>query len=440
MFISKTLNFYKREDIRNEIVRVAQDKEIAIKFGENGFGKRPEIIQYVSDILDFAKKGATSFHCSEEIWHNPLQISTGLKKSDLDELRKGWDLVLDIDCQLLEYSKIAAFYAIKVLKHHGIKSITCKFSGNKGFHIAVPFESFPNNVGGKQTSDLFPEAPRRIAAYIKYLIKDPVSASIMRLEKNSFETIVKKSGKSASEIIRFELNEFGDKVEKLNAEPFLDIDTILISSRHLFRMPFSFHEKSELVSIPINIDEILSFKKEFAKPENVVVNQEFLSRTVEKNEASSLLVEAFDFEVKEEIAVKSVQRKAFEVPENAVPEEFFPPCIKRIFQGLEDGKKRSLFVLINFLDSLGWSQQQIEDRLIEWNKNNPEPLRDTYLLGQLRYKTQHKDKVPPPNCDNPAYYKGLSICMPDDFCKKIKNPLQYSKLKHDKTKKKPVKK
>ena len=126
MFIGKTLKFYKRVDIRKEIIRVAEDKEIAIKYGEKGFGKRPDIIRYEDDILELAKKGATYFHCSEENWENPLSISTELNKRELTDLRKGWDLVLDIDCALLEYSKIAAFYTVKVLKHYDIKSITCK--------------------------------------------------------------------------------------------------------------------------------------------------------------------------------------------------------------------------------------------------------------------------------------------------------------------------
>ena len=44
----------------------------------------------------------------------------------------------------------------------------------------------------------------------------------------NFSKIIKKTGRNFTEITRVEKNEFGDDVPKLNAEPFLDIDTMLI--------------------------------------------------------------------------------------------------------------------------------------------------------------------------------------------------------------------
>ncbi|MAG38816.1 hypothetical protein CMO90_01900 [Candidatus Woesearchaeota archaeon] len=428
MFISKTLKFYKREDVRAEIVRVAEDREVAIKYGDRGFGKRPDVLRYESDVLEYAKKGATSFHCSEERWNNPLQLTPGKRPSEMNNLRSGWDLILDIDCKFLEYSKIAAFYTVKALKHFGLKSITCKFSGNKGFHIAVPFESFPKTIGGTLSKELFPEAPRRIATYIKHIIKNLVSEAVLKLEKNNFESIVKKTGQKALDIIRKEKNSLGDEEEKLNAEPFLDIDTILISSRHLFRMPYSFHEKSQLVSVPINIDKILSFKKEQAKPENVLIKNKFLSRKSTSNEANKLLLQAFDFEVNIE-EQKERKERSYEEIKDALSEELFPPCIKAILKGLQDGRKRSVFILSNFLLNTGWNKKQIEDRMDEWNKNNRVALKQVYIIGQLSYGNRRKEKIPPPNCDNKAYYKGLQVCKPDSLCSKIRNPLQYTRIK-----------
>jgi len=442
MFISKTLKFYKREDVQEEILRVAEDREVAVKYGEGGFGKRPDVLRYKTDILEHAKRGATSFHCSEERWTNPLQIDTTLRSAEMDELRAGWDLVLDVDCKLLEYSKIAAQYTVKVLKHYGLKSITCKFSGNKGFHIAVPFESFPEIIGGTSTKKLFPEAPRKIAAYIKHMIKEPVSDAILKLEKHDFEKIVKKTGKQPSDIIRVETTNFGDKIEKLNAEPFLDIDTILISSRHLFRMPYSFHEKSELISIPIHPDKISSFNKEQAKPENVKLGVVFLDKNAQKNEATNLLVQAFDFEVKEEDEGNIIKKEvSYEEITDAISEQLFPPCIKNILNGLDDGKKRAVFILSNFLLNVGWNQEQIKERLKEWNKKNKEPLKEVYVEGQLRYTAQRKQKILPPNCNNKSYYIDMRMCKPDSFCKKIKNPVNYTLLKaKDLSKKKNHKK
>ena len=63
-------------------------------------------------------------------------------------LRKGWDLVIDIDCPYWPYSKIIADLVVKALRHHHISAISAKFSGNKGFHIGVPFEAFPQKIAG----------------------------------------------------------------------------------------------------------------------------------------------------------------------------------------------------------------------------------------------------------------------------------------------------
>jgi hypothetical protein len=436
MFLAKTLSFYKREDIQQEIVKQAKDKEVAFRF-DDFFGKRPEILAYPNDVLELAKQKMTSLHCSEELWNSPLQLSTELKRKDLDSLRKGWDLILDIDCHFFEYSKIAAHYTIKALKYNGVKSITVKFSGNKGFHIAVPFEAFPESIDGQPVKNMFPEAPRRIAEYVKFLMQEPLSKAIMKVEKNNFQKIIAKTGMKAEQIIRYNINEFGDKIPSLNVDPFLEIDTLLISPRHLYRMPYSFNEKSWLVSVPIDINAVLKFKKEDAKPENIKVEHPFLDRKIASADAEKLLKNAFDFkpasgsfeEEEESLEKRDAKQKSYSLPEKAIGEEHFPPCINIILKGLEDGKKRSCFALINFLASCGWDYEMIEQRLLSWNEKNREPLRPQYILGQLRYAKQGKEILPPPNCNNLAYYKGLSICKPDEFCTKIKNPLQYAKRK-----------
>ncbi len=438
--ISKTLTYYKREDIRKAIVEGAKDKEIAIKFGDKGYGKRPDILQYPNDVLEFAKQRATSFHASEELWKNPLQLSTNLKKSQMDELRKGWDLVLDIDCHFLEYSKIAADLVIKALKYAGIESISCKFSGNKGFHIAVPSEAFPERIGNQKTSDLFPEAPRRIAMYIKELIKEPLSKKIIEIEKGSFHNVIRKTAMKAIEITRHITNAFGDRVPKLNAEPFLDIDTILISSRHLYRIEYSLHEKSGLVSIPINPNKVLDFYKDIAKPDNFKMSRyKFLDRSnAKRTEGKSLLIQAFDFKPKEEEEKQIKTERKFEIPEKAIPEDYFPPCIIKGLKGLEDGKKRFMFILCNFLDNLGWDYDEIEKFIKEWNKKNKEQLRETLIVGHVRYKKQQKKKILPPNCDKQMYYKDMRLCSPDNLCEKIKNPVNYTVRKSRGLKKKTI--
>jgi hypothetical protein len=95
-------------------------------------------LQYKSDVFELVKRGATSFHCSEELWENPLNIQTGMNEKQLNELRIGWDLLLDIDSKYIDYSKIYAKIIINFLEFSGVKNVGIKFSGSKGFHIIVP--------------------------------------------------------------------------------------------------------------------------------------------------------------------------------------------------------------------------------------------------------------------------------------------------------------
>lgn len=417
--LSTLLKFYKRKDICDAIVKAADDKEVAIKFGDKGFGRRPDVLKYPKDVLEFAKKGATSFHCSEELWINPLQLNPALSRKDMDELRKGWDLVLDIDCPVWEYSAVAADLLVHALKYHGVNTVSVKFSGNHGFHIAVPFDAFPRTVHGTPTRILFPEGPRKIAFYLGEMIRPHLARKL--IESEDIKTICKKICK-----------DFKDVVKNGRFDPFevLQIDTVLIATRHLYRMPYAFNEKSGLISIPLRPEEILKFRKEDAKPENVKVDLNFLDQTPEPNEAKKLILQAFDFEVKQDkIKVKRTSGGEFSAPENAVPVDYFPPCINAILKGLQDGKKRSLFVLVNFLTSCGWEYDKIGELLENWNKKNPDQLRDVVVKGQLRYHKANKKKVLPPNCSNKSYYQDMHVCNPDNFCKKIKNPVNYAILK-----------
>ena len=159
------------QEIQEIIARESEKKEVGVFIEKiKSFGKRPDSIVYPSDVLEFAKKGATSFHFSEELWENPLALMQGVSKKNIDSLRIGWDLIIDIDAPF-EFSKICAFVIANAMEYHGIKNYSIKFSGNKGFHIGVPFESFPSSVNGVKIKDLFPEGAVRIANYLKEFMK-----------------------------------------------------------------------------------------------------------------------------------------------------------------------------------------------------------------------------------------------------------------------------
>jgi hypothetical protein len=324
----------------------------------------------------------------------------------------------------LEYSKLGADLLVQALRHHGVKHLSVKFSGNHGFHIGVPFEAFPETVNGVPTKSLFPEGPRRIAAYLQEMIRAPLSQRLLAL--HDIVSIAQRVGKTSNELVKGGV-----------FDPFavLGIDTILIASRHLYRMPYSLNEKSGLVSVVIRPEEIMKFEKENARPERVVPQLEFLSHHV-AGEAKKLIVQAFDFKLPEEKI--ELKKREFVEPSDAVPEAYFPPCIKAISQGLKDGKKRAVFVLINFLRSVGWEYDAIENYLKEWNKKNPEPLREVFIVGHLRYHKAQQKKVLPPNCINNGYMVDMGVCQPDNFCganvppgatgfaPRIKNPANYA--------------
>jgi len=428
------IEYYSKKDVQDEIIRTAKDKECVGRFGLQGFATRPDTINYGQEIMDQVESGITSFHFSEETWDNIYNISTGMNKKELDKQRKGWDLILDIDSKHFEISKICADLIIKALKYHDIKSISCKFSGNKGFHIAVPFEAFPQVIGNKETKLLFPEMPRLIAQYINHMITDKLSNAIIK----EFELNMPSKLREFSKLIGIEHSELITN-DKLNIDKIIEIDTILINSRHLCRAVYSVHEKSGLVSIPIDIDKVKEFQRDYARPDIISVERNvFLNRDhANPEECKQLLLQAIDFDKaqQKEYGENFIKTKTkidydesrFKETIKIIPDAF-PPCIKNILNGVGDGRKRALFVLINFLKTAGYDNEEITTIIYDWNKNNKEALRETYIKGQLSYMRRNK-VAPPPNCSN-SVYKDLQVCTPEPLCQRIKNPISQATRKH----------
>src|SRR3989344_1757025 len=94
--------YYSKPEIQKAIFSFSKNREVVPRYFE-GFGKRPDSLQYQGDIFEMVKKGATSFHCSEELWKDPLSIATGMKTEQLNEMRDGWDLLIDIDSKYIDY-------------------------------------------------------------------------------------------------------------------------------------------------------------------------------------------------------------------------------------------------------------------------------------------------------------------------------------------------
>src|SRR4030042_4062946 len=340
------LAYYSRSDIKKALYNFSKNRETVPSYMMEGFGKRPDSFQYEAELVSLVGKGATSFHCSEELWKDPLAISTEMTEEQLNDLREGWDLLIDIDCKYLEYSKMAAASLIKAMEFHGIEGVGVKFSGGKGFHIIVPWQAFPKEVYGQKTKDMFPKFPRLICQYLTEVAR-PILEEEMEKEEIKFTSKLdkgiiclkcKKMSEEFSQVVllcpsckREQSSEVAGEPKKRkcpdckmemvgkarkefykckncnidsvhNPDNFrssidifkvLGVDVVLVSPRHLFRMPYSLHEGKALASVVLDKDKILNFQIKDANPLRVAV-KEFLPNAREE-EARELLIQAIDW-------------------------------------------------------------------------------------------------------------------------------------------------
>ncbi|MEM7819651.1 MAG: hypothetical protein QXD48_02370 [Candidatus Aenigmatarchaeota archaeon] len=399
------IEYYSREEIINELLKNAKNREIVGAFWDGTYDKRPNIIQYKNDIVQMAKNGVVSFHFSVEQWSNPMAISA----DNYNKLRIGWDMIIDVDSKLgLEEAKIATEMICKLLEKYGIKNYGLKFSGRRGFHISLPWIMFPKEIDYKPLTRLYPKIPRIIARFIRKKISEDLMKELIRMS----------GAKKLIEIL-------GEVPSKMNPFYFVEVEKDW-GNRHMFRAPYSLNEKTWLVSLPIKFSQLKNFSPEIANPNNIKIYDEFFKG--EEGEGIYLLTDALDWYaiIKKEKPKKEVTKINWE---KKITEDLFPPCIKSILSGLSDGRKRSIFTLVNFLRMCNWNWQEIEDKVFEWNTKNKQQLPRNIILSQLRWSQQNQ--MNPANCDNDLFYSDIGICKPDDICKGktdkiiIKNPLSY---------------
>jgi len=404
-----TSMYYSRPDIQKTIFDFSKNREITPRYFE-GFGKRPDSLQYPNEVMELVKKGATSFHCSEELWEDPMKISTSLNEKQLNELRIGWDLLLDIDSKYLDYSKIMAELVVKMLNFHGVKNVGIKFSGSKGFHIIVPWKAFPVEINDVKTSDMFPKYPRIILKYLTEKIKPELVKRITSISVSN-------------EYVK-------DVAESEKVIP----DLILVSPRHLFRAPYSLHEKTALSSAVLDLEEIKDFSPKDADPFKVKI-RDFVPDSTE-GEASRLLMQALDWNKENnpnEEENKNYETKIYNpIKLEKISDEYLPPSIRKILEGLSDGRKRALFILINLFRSIGMERNELEKRIYDWNNKNAVPLKEGYLKAQIFWSYRNKI-IPPPNYDK-DYYKGIGV-IPTEEEMRLKNPVNYVVKKSSEEKK-----
>jgi len=235
------LKYYSNPKIQKRILEFAKDREVVGSADDGAFASRPDTLMYPSDILERINRGVVAFHCSVEKWKNPMQLKTELTNVELNEIRKGFDFIIDIDSKAkIEHAKITTLIVHGFLKEYGVES-TVKFSGSRGFHISIAENAFPSSIDFKKIAVRYPEVPQALANFIRERIADQILDELVTFE----------GGVSA-------LINTVETISELSAYQFVDLEKNW-GSRHLFRMPFSLHPKKWLVSVPLSLDELKNF-------------------------------------------------------------------------------------------------------------------------------------------------------------------------------------
>lgn len=497
---SITKLYYSNPKVQEALLSFSLDREVVPRYFES-FGKRPDTLQYNSDIMGLVNKGATSFHASEEIWNDPLAISSDMTQKEMSENRKSWDLLIDVDSPFLDLSIDAAIFLIEELEKYNIFSYGIKFSGSKGIHLIVPGKAFPENFNGQITKKMFPEWPRAIVGYLMDKVKPKLSSKWKKetidfdavkermnlskedlvsincpkcngaahkkvkvffkcdncntplerpdykvtakklrcindtckgffeiiksedyflCEKCGFSTLNKSEIVSRNKITLSSKEEYASEFkEDTKTELIAPLDLVLVAPRHLFRMPYSLHEKTSLASVVLDKEELKSFSPAMANPLKVVIKSFY--REAKPGEALQLLQDSLRW--KSENEPKEERKRISEeyvADFTGVTEDMYPQSIKKLLKGLQEGRKRGLFVLLTFLRCLNYPDNYVSQKVHDWNKINDPPLKEGYVKSQLDWHFKQKKKILPPNYSNDSFYKDLKLIekLPD-----AKNPL-----------------
>ncbi len=372
--------YYSSEAIQEQLLAMTEKREVVPRFMD-AFGKRPSLVNMPGDLQAWVKKGATSLHASVERWRNPLHIG----QQDAEELRTGWDLLIDIDASRmpphlqnkgLQYSLELLKLLLEELRAHNVQHYSVKFSGNRGFHIMINQEAFPETIKGSPQAAWYPTLPKQIITYLRERVKDAFTAQILGTYATTYD---------------------------IDPYEIIDVENSW-SHRHLFRMPYALNEKTWLVSVPLTEDALEEFRTVDALPEKVEGSVAFMPDN-KKDEAADLVVESLDFaEQQEPVEVEQRPQKIPESVSDKIPQTYFPPPIQKLLEGVRDGRKRSLFILISFLKHMNYPWRELEEEIWAWNQRNAEPLRNSYIRGQLNWHRQQNKQILPPNYDKEGFY------------------------------------
>jgi DNA primase len=160
--------------------------------------------------------------------------------------------VLDIDPNKCDFEcvKIASFALVEILESLDLKYLL-KFSGNKGFHFLFSLGEPPKKLAGEKIW----EFERGLISYLRGKLEDKLQKS---KDRDKFEKFLKKDDPITI-----------DKSSDQKEHNLILLDKLILHEKANIRSPYSLHEKTKLVSLPINKEQIIDFEpKKEADPKN----------------------------------------------------------------------------------------------------------------------------------------------------------------------------
>jgi len=407
---------YSNKEIRELLYNFFSHREVMVRTAQNKV-IRPAPVINEADIMALVNIGAISFHAS-------------IDKYDQERIGEGTynivgrDLVVDIDIKYLpkdlgyEHPYELAKEIVKVMYDHVLsrmhcKSLWIKYSGNRGFHIVIPYEEIPKTILGLPFNEYALVFHRSLLLLLKYIAYSYLEDSVLM-----------------------------DTRETVTSEDIVDIDLQIASPRHMIRAPYSVHEKTGLVSVVVPIKGLMSFDIESAKPpidEIIPLPSEYIENNefIEDILVYTFIVSSSEFRLENvfrELSLKKLAKKIrtrhayYRKKLSKINyEDIYPPCVRRMLEGLEDGRKRSLFHLTTFFKAIGLPADEVLLKLKEWNQKNKEPLSDKMIEYTVKYHYDENRKYLPYSCQRIKEEFGDTICKPDKYCKlyQVKHPLSY---------------
>lgn len=357
--------YYEQSAIQQRLFEIAPQREIVPAFNGQIY-HRPDVLENQQTLDAWIRDGMTSVHGSVELYSDPIELDQEYPH----HLRTGWDLIIDIDSHAedLAPAKMVTAALSDVLDEYDVP-YGVKFSGRRGFHIGIPADAFVDASSIVPIAEFYPGLPKSTIYFLKG-----------------------RAAEHLSDAIAYDPYEMVDVEESWG-------------QRHLFRLPYSLHEASGLASVPVV--NVVGFSTDMADPARVRAERPFFP-ACEEGVARALVKDVLSYEwekrqEQEQRRQQTVNRKYLQ-PDEPIEQKYFPEPIQEMLQGLNDGRKRSVFVLTSFLRQTGYDWDDVEYVLDNWNRRNRPPLPDQYLHTQLRWHRAQAEAYMPPNYSEADYW------------------------------------